>query len=194
MNYKHNRELVIKKGVELFWINGYNNLGVDQICRQTGMTKGAFYNSFKSKELFLLATIESYGSLITDHLKTQLANDTLTAINALKCLYKEMLESQAQNNFKGCLVNNMMSEMAVSSNAISALTEIQFDSFVEAIEPTVKQAQLDNDLTKSIDSKLLTELIHTTFFGLLTRAKSRRGSGEALMESFINTLKPNTHE
>lgn len=189
MNYKHNKELVIKKGIELFWTKGYHNLGVDQICRETGMTKGAFYNSFKSKELFLLTTIESYGILITNYLQTHLSNDKQNAFDKLLTLYKEMLQSQTENNYKGCLVNNMMSEMAVSSTSVSSLTESQFNKFVKTIEPTVKKAQQDNDLTNSINSMLLTELIHTTFFGLLTRSKSTKTSGLVLMESFLYTLK-----
>ena len=189
MNFKHNKELVIKKGMELFWTKGYHNLGVDQICRETRMTKGAFYNSFKSKELFLLTTIKSYGVLITNHLQTCLSTGKQKAYNKLLTLYFEMLQSQTENNYKGCLVNNMMSEMAVSSALVSSLTENQFNEFVKTIEPTVKKAQQDNELTKSINSILLTELIHTTFFGLLTRSKSTKTSDLVLMESFFDTLK-----
>lgn len=189
MNHKHNKEVVINKGIELFWIKGYHSLGVDHICKETGMTKGAFYNSFKSKELFLLTAIESYGVLISDHLQNHLSNDNKSAFDKLLTLYKEMLQSQPENNYKGCLVNNMMSEMAVSSTSVSDLTKSQFNKFVKTIEPTVKKAQQDNNLTDSINSVLLTELIHTTFFGLLTRSKSTKTSGMELMESFLHTLK-----
>jgi len=188
MNYKHNKELVIKKGMELFWTEGYHNLGIDKICKKTGMTKGAFYNSFKSKESFLLTTIESYGSLITTHIQAQLSKNG-SAFDKLLSLYKEMLQVQTETNHKGCLVNNMMSEMAVLSTSVSSLTEIQFNNFVKTIEPIVKEAQLDNELTNSLDSIILTELIHTTFFGLLTRSRSSKTSCFKLMKSFLFTLK-----
>ena len=188
MNYKHNKELVIKKGVELFWNSGYHNLGVDKICKETGMTKGAFYNSFKSKESFLLATIESYGLVVTTYIKTQLSTNK-KAFDKLLHLYEEMLQVQTETNHKGCLVNNMMSEMAVFSPSVSSQTEAQFNNFVSTIEPTVKKAQEDNDLINSIDSTVLTELIHTTFFGLLTRSRSTKTSCFELMKSFLFTLK-----
>lgn len=189
MNYKHNKELVIQKGMELFWTKGYHNLGVDQICKETGMTKGAFYNAFKSKESFLITTIESYGLLILNHLQNNLSTNKQSAFNKLLTLYKDMLKSQPGYNYKGCLVNNMMSEMAISSTSVSSLTERYFKKFVKIIEPTVKKAQLDNDLTNAMNSVLLTELIHTTFFGLLTRSKSTKNSGIELMESFLYSLK-----
>ena len=52
MNIKHDRNKVLQLGVKLFWCKGYHHLGVDEICKTTGMTKGAFYNAFKSKENF----------------------------------------------------------------------------------------------------------------------------------------------
>jgi len=188
MNYKHNRDLVIKKGIELFWTNGYHSLGVDKICKETGMTKGAFYNSFKSKESFLLTTIESYGLIVIHHIQSKLSSKE-KAFDKLVHLYTEMLEVSTQNNHKGCLVNNMMSEMTTTSVSISSLTEIQFDLFVKEIEPTVKKAQDDNELLNSIDSITLTELIHTTFFGFLTRSRSTKTSHSQLMELFIQSLK-----
>ena len=188
MNYKHNKELVVKKGMELFWTKGYHSLGVDMICKQTGMTKGAFYNSFKSKESFLLAAIESYGLLITNHIQEHLSTDE-RAFDKLLKLYEEMLEVQTETNHKGCLVNNMMSEMAVFSTSVSSVTNAQFNNFVKTIEPIVKKAQEDNDLTSSMDSTILTELIHATFFGLLTRSRSTKTSCFIIMKSFLFTLK-----
>ena len=188
MNYKHNKEQVIKKGIELFWNNGYHNLGVDKICKETGMTKGAFYNAFKSKELFLCSAIDSYGLIITTHLQAQLSSNK-KAFEKLLDLYENMLQAVTKTNYKGCLVNNMMTEMAVYSTAISSLTETHFNNFIKAIEPTVKMAQQDKDLTNTLDSMVLTELIHTTFFGLLTRSRSSKASSFELMKSFLFTLK-----
>ena len=79
MNIKHDKEQVLKTGVDLFWIKGYHSLGVDEICKLTGMTKGAFYNAFKSKENFLLKAIEVYGLAIEEFLSRQLDQPKLSA-------------------------------------------------------------------------------------------------------------------
>lgn len=189
VNYKHNKDEVINKGMELFWTKGYHNLGINEICRETGMTKGAFYNSFESKESFLLATINAYGNLIVNHLQNQIKESKLKPFAKLKQIYKNMLTSQIENNFKGCLVNNMMSEMGISNNAVAELSAKHFNNFLLTIEPLVNEAQKKGNLTNSIDSMILTEIIHTTFFGLLTRSKSTKKSGHILMTSFLNSLK-----
>lgn len=189
MNYKHNKEIVINKGMELFWFNGYHNLGIDKICNETGMTKGAFYNSFKSKENFLLTIVESYGELITNYLQKQLLGTHLRAIDRLHLLYSDMLNAQSQSNYRGCLVNNMMSEMGALNPLIAEATSKQFEKFIRVIEPIVSEAQKDGDLDNTITSKLLTEIIHTTFFGLLTRSKSTKTLSLNMITNFLNLLK-----
>ena len=175
--------------MELFWAKGFHNLGVDEICRETRMTKGAFYNAFKSKELFLLATIETYGNFITDHLQKQLTKTKLKAFDKLSNLYQELLDAQTKNNHIGCFVNNTMSEMGAVNTSIASATSDQFDKFLNTIEPTIREAQKDKDVSNAINSKLLAEIIHTTFFGLLTRSKSTKTSGSAVMITFLNILK-----
>ncbi|GAA4272901.1 TetR/AcrR family transcriptional regulator [Aquimarina gracilis] len=189
MNYKHNKEKVIQKGVELFWVKGYHSLGVNEICEETGMTKGAFYNTFKSKEKFLLTTIASYGDIIVSHLQAQLSGKKTSAFYSLVTLYKNMLLAQTSNNYMGCLVNNMMSEMGTSYDAVAAMAAKQFKRFLMVIEPAVKEAQEAGDFDNNISSECLAEIIHTTFFGFLTRSKSTKTTNHEAMTSFFNILK-----
>ena len=55
----------------------------------------------------------------------------------------------------------------------------------------MKEAQKDGDLNPKIDSKSLTELLHSTFYGALTRAKSTKefNNGAATMTLLIQSLK-----
>ncbi|MBN8652777.1 MAG: TetR/AcrR family transcriptional regulator [Cytophagales bacterium] len=189
MNYKHDRESVINKGMKLFWFNGYHNLGMDKICKETGMTKGAFYNSFKGKENFLLVVIEAYGNLIASHLQTHLSDIHIPPIDRLTNLYTNMLVAQPESKYRGCLVNNMMSEMGALNPVVAEVTSAQFERFVNIIEPTVSQAQQEGALDKSLNSKLMTEIIHTTFFGVLTRAKSTKTLHISIIKDLLNLIK-----
>lgn len=194
MNYRHNREAVIAKGMELFWVKGFHNLGVDTICRETGMTKGAFYNAFKSKERFLLTTLESYGDLIVTYLQSQLLKNKSKAFDRLIALYKGMLTTQPDNKFKGCLVNNMMSEMGALNKVVAEMSAQQFERFINVIEPTILEAQKDGDFDSLLNSKQLSEIIHTAFFGFLTRSKSIKSPTHELMILFLNVLNNRKHE
>ncbi len=196
MNVKHNKDAVIKTGVQLFCSKGYNHLGIDEICRVTGMTKGAFYNAFNSKENFLLQAMNTYGSMTIEYLLIQLNDKSngLKSIHRLRSLYAHMLNMQPDINYVGCMINNMMSELGGRNSLVAETASAEFDHFIEVIEPFVKQAQDEGDLNSQINSRKLTELIHTTFYGSLTLAKSLHDFSKGLttMDLLFQTLKQET--
>ena len=102
-----------------------------------------------------------------------------------------MLEALPNQNFAGCMMNNMMSEVGSLNNKVAKITEQSFNSLLEVIEPVVIEAQEEGDIKKSIDSSSITELIHTSFFGILTRTKSTKDTSKAIhtITTLINSLK-----
>lgn len=191
MNLKHNKEKVIETGLLLFCSKGYSNLGIDEICKSTGMTKGAFYNAFKSKEQFLLTTISAYGEMTINHLNKKLNHNKNKAIDRLLGMYENMFDMQPGNNYTGCMINNIMSELGSTNEMVSKATAIEFERFLSIIEPVVVEAQEDGDIINSVNSGAITELLHSTFYGALTRAKSTRefNHGKETMTLLINSLK-----
>ena len=192
MNIKHDREKVIQKGLYLFNTEGYNALGVEKICKTTGMTKGAFYNAFKSKENFLLACLSNYCDQNIDRIIEKLTpNKNKPAMECLQDFYFEMLEQEQESNYTGCLINNIMSELGGVNLVINKATNIHFNSLMEVIEPTIIQAQKDGDISKKLNAKEVFELIHSTFFGVLTWLKGSNDyqKGISTMQLLFNSIK-----
>ncbi|MCE3253506.1 MAG: TetR/AcrR family transcriptional regulator [Cellvibrio sp.] len=51
------RTLLLETALNLIWNSNYTSVGVNEICKQAGVTKGSFYHHFESKaELFCEAT------------------------------------------------------------------------------------------------------------------------------------------
>ncbi|MGL1886001.1 MAG: TetR/AcrR family transcriptional regulator [Reichenbachiella sp.] len=185
MNVKHDKKKVLQKATELFSAKGYTALGVDEILKQTGMTKGAFYNSFVSKEAFLLEALELYSEHNTQRLLIKLApREGLKAIAQLEQFYLEMLEMQDSINHKGCLVNNMMTELGGINHNITQAINRHFETIIKNILPTIRLAQNAGDLVNAISAEEIAEVIHSSFYGVLNRLKSNRNS-----ESSKKTLK-----
>ena len=191
MNIKHDRTKVLEKGIELFWQKGYSNLGVDAICKSTGMPKGAFYNAYKSKENFLLSCLSSYNTMNVDFLTKLINEGNNSAAERLLGMYVIMIKELPKQDFSGCMMNNMMSEIGSINEKVATITAQLFDNLIEVIEPVVKEAQQEGELTNDIDSNTITELIHSTFFGVLTRAKSTKDTSKAIktMTTLISSLK-----
>ena len=50
MDTKNTREKIISTGLKLFKTRGFSDVTVDEICRESGITRSAFYYHFQSKE------------------------------------------------------------------------------------------------------------------------------------------------
>jgi AcrR family transcriptional regulator len=54
------RARILEAAVKQFSINGYNQASVDNICEQAGVSKGAFYHHFKTKQDIFLALLDGW--------------------------------------------------------------------------------------------------------------------------------------
>ena len=51
---------IIKSAIKLFSTNGYTAASVDMICKDAGISKGAFYHHFESKQALFLALLDGW--------------------------------------------------------------------------------------------------------------------------------------
>lgn len=54
------RARILEAAVKQFSVNGYNTASVDHICAQAGVSKGAFYHHFKTKQDVFLALLDGW--------------------------------------------------------------------------------------------------------------------------------------
>jgi AcrR family transcriptional regulator len=57
---------IVEAAIKLFSTYGYNKASVDDICAKAGISKGAFYHHFKSKQALFLALLDGWLQTI-DH-------------------------------------------------------------------------------------------------------------------------------
>jgi AcrR family transcriptional regulator len=54
------RSRILEAAVKQFSVNGYNKASVDSICEQAGVSKGAFYHHFQTKQDVFLALLDGW--------------------------------------------------------------------------------------------------------------------------------------
>ena len=54
------RARILEAAVKQFAVSGYNTSSVDNICEQAGVSKGAFYHHFKTKQDVFLALLDGW--------------------------------------------------------------------------------------------------------------------------------------
>jgi hypothetical protein len=125
------------------------------------------------------------------HITEALNSKEEKAIDRILNMYINMLKNQPNMNYTGCMTNNIMSEIGSANEVVSQATAAAFENLLNVIEPTVQEAQNEGDISSAVNSELIVELLHTTFFGALTRAKSTKDfkNGINTMTLLIKSLK-----
>ncbi|MBN2027430.1 MAG: TetR/AcrR family transcriptional regulator [Actinobacteria bacterium] len=79
------RQAIFETAIALFAKRGYDKVTIDDICEKVGVTKGAFYNHFKSKDQIILEEFmrmdEHYAKVAQDISAMQSAREKLRVFN-----------------------------------------------------------------------------------------------------------------
>ncbi len=70
------RTKILESAIKLFSTSGYNKASVDDICEEAGLSKGAFYHHYKSKQALFLVLLDGWLQTIDDAIE---ASKDLTA-------------------------------------------------------------------------------------------------------------------
>lgn len=94
---------------------GFSGTAVDDIIDQAGVTKGAFFHHFPTKQDLARALMDRYAELDLGHLRTameraeQLASDPLEQLLVFLGLYRELF-AELTEPYPGCLMASYISE------------------------------------------------------------------------------------
>ncbi len=142
---------------------GYNGVSLNDIVRDSGLTKGAFYFHFPSKEALALEVFgtkqEEWRSAITGVLADKpRAIDRLNAILDCGC---EMYEQDASARVVGRLCVELSRERKLAPR-LTAYLKAWFD----LVEGLIREAQAEGDARTDLDPRLTAENIVSAFIGV----------------------------
>ena len=89
------REKILNTATQLFIQKGSEKTSMQDIAQTAGISKGAIYHHFKSKDEIVLAVLRSRQELMEEEMKQWLkATENLTGREQLQTILKSNLESQ----------------------------------------------------------------------------------------------------
>ncbi|MCL6267359.1 TetR/AcrR family transcriptional regulator [Flagellimonas myxillae] len=110
-------EHIITTAGNLFYLNGYNSTGINEIVDKCGIAKATLYSHFKSKEDICIAYLQQRHDQLLDSLKSFVSkrkagkNQLLAIFDYLRDLYRE-------ENFQGCWGLKTFGELAPTQKKI----------------------------------------------------------------------------
>lgn len=73
MSSEDTRTRLLETALQLIWQSNYNSVGVNDICKQAGVTKGGFYHHFESKASLFCEASNYYWESVRKDLDTLLS-------------------------------------------------------------------------------------------------------------------------
>jgi TetR/AcrR family transcriptional regulator, transcriptional repressor for nem operon len=131
------QEHLIAAARDLMLRHGYGATGISDICSEAGVSKGAFYHSFSSKEALAVAALKSFhrrgmDELVSIDVSAASPEDRLP-------LFVERLADRAPFLWEhGCLIGGLATEMALASDTLQHHVALQFDEVAAIVARLAK--------------------------------------------------------
>ena len=151
---------------------GYGTASLSTIIAHAGVSKGAMYFHFSSKEELAQAVIDAQLALATAATVT-IIEHTPKAFDALILITKELARQlQTEPIARGGMRLTLESTTAQNPNARS------FDDWIEMIATLTGRAQNEGDVADNVDVVALARLIVASFTGVQTVSEMLTGRAD----------------
>jgi TetR/AcrR family transcriptional regulator, transcriptional repressor for nem operon len=140
---------LLNSALKVIRTKGYDATTVDDLCREAGVTKGAFFHHFKSKEeLGVEAT--RYWNAMTGALFEQAAyhkkDDPVERLLAYVDLRADMLKGRSVPEFT-CLLGTMVQETYDTSEALRVACDVGISAHAATLEGYIADAMQQRGVT-----------------------------------------------
>lgn len=101
---------LIETASELFYQNGYNNTGINEVIEKAHVAKASLYSHFKTKDALCLAYLNHKEEQFYNKLNIFLKNKQKGKVRVL-AIYDFLRELYRESNFKGSWNQNILAEI-----------------------------------------------------------------------------------
>jgi TetR/AcrR family transcriptional regulator, transcriptional repressor for nem operon len=167
------REKLVGFGTELVRRNGYNATTVDDICTAAGVTKGAFFHHFESKEALAAECLRQWPESMANLHRTapyQSIADPVEKLLAAIDFMSDVFDNPRVH--KSCLAGTAVQEVSESSPVLREAAQACFvkgQAYVQSLLESACAAR-----NQHIDTASLAEHWMSTIQGSLLLAKASR--------------------
>lgn len=159
------RRFIIKESAALFNQQGYAGTSLQDIMRVTGLTKGALYGNFKSKEEIAVASFEFAVKVVKKEVakRTHVIENTLDKLKGVVYFYKENLFTPPVEG--GCPILNTSIEADDNNPVLRERVLEALDYWQERITLTIQAGIKRKEIKPETDVEAFSVLFISTLEG-----------------------------
>lgn len=139
MKHSEIRQTIVETAAQLFYQNGYNNTGINEIIAKAGIAKATLYNHFKSKEAICLAYLQYKNTVFIEQLQA-FYKAYPTGDAQLLSLFDFLAAFFQDRDFNGCWCIKTLSEIPKDNQVIKSEIQHQKKQLLALIQQLVQQS------------------------------------------------------
>jgi TetR/AcrR family transcriptional regulator, transcriptional repressor for nem operon len=180
---------ILKAGRSLFSSHGCDGTTLDDIITASGITKGAFYHYFKTKDLLCQEVLDE---VINDYHKLveYIATD-IEPIEQLRSIIHKIVELNASGHWVNCRLMLRFTSDSHESNPVVQRKVRQFwQWYTNFYEDLIIRCRDGGQLGTQMEAKTLAKLLISTMAGAVVLDKTAPDDSQShcLAEAVINIL------
>jgi len=169
------KQKLLDVSTRLMMSKGYNATTVEEICKITDVTKGAFFHYFKTKEELGVHVLNAYWQTRSRQFSE---SDWMTASTPLQQIQRFLVVVadifMDDPNGYSCLAGSFSLELASTSPLFRELVSHLFAEWAQQIKPILHEAKMLASSPDDIDVDLLADYIIAVIEGALILALARQ--------------------
>lgn len=142
------KQNIIETASFLFYKNGYNSTGINEIIAESGIAKATLYNHFKSKEDICLAYLQFKNTTFLTDLK-EYCSSLPKGTPQLLGIFEFLENFFVDDDFNGCWCIKTVSEIPKENEKIRAEIKRQKELFIQLITNLVESNKADYSTSKT---------------------------------------------
>src|SRR5215472_6905054 len=175
------RQKLLDAAISLVREKGYAATSVDQVCERAGVTKGAFFHHFKSKDALALASAKYWSEFSNAGFAAapyQAHGDPLDRVLGYLEFRKAMLARELREI--ACFAGTMVQEVYASHPDLARACEASIDSTAAVIEKDIEAPMKQHRIRAQWTAGSLALHTQAVLQGAIILAKAKGGVGVAI--------------
>jgi TetR/AcrR family transcriptional repressor of nem operon len=165
------KEEVLEKAMQLFWLKGYNGTSVQNLVDYLGINRASLYDTFGGKHQLFMMTLDRYKFSNADALLESFKQMD-SVIEALKNMFLIILqESLDDEDQKGCLMVNTTAELAPFDEIATRVLLENRKKFTGFFKSLLEEAQTRGELDADKDPEDISQFLFTFYNGIKVMTK-----------------------
>lgn len=178
------KDKILETASRLFYDQGYNQTGINQIIEEADIAKASLYHHFPSKTDLLLAYLDRTHDLWFDELETFLRG-RVTAREKLSGMFDFRIRRQVKLKYKGCHFNKIVAETCEDQAVLDRVK-----AHKERLRRYIYELVIQVEHRKIMDDESLTDMLFLLMeggmvIGAMYRSSRYSEKAKRIAESFL---------